>query len=80
MDYSHNLIMCHLLILTTVAPPNTADIGTDEKASVFGNGRYCESYIPYKTLIGNWKWAAVLGEAVLGRAVLGGGGETVFRF
>ena len=36
----------------TVAPPppNTADLGTNEKAAVFGNGRYWESYITYKTL------------------------------
>ena len=32
-------------------PPNTADLGTDEKAAVFGNRRYWESYITYKTLI-----------------------------
>ena len=26
--------------VNTVVPPNTADLGTDEKASVFGNRRY----------------------------------------
>ena len=37
---------------TTVAPPlNTAGLRTDEKAVVFGNRRYWESYITYKTLI-----------------------------
>ena len=30
---------------TTVGPPNTADLGTDEKATVFGNRRYWESYV-----------------------------------
>ena len=53
-------------------PPHTADLGTDEKAAVFENRRYWESYnITFKrTLFGTWKWAPVLGGAVLG----GGGG------
>ena len=29
-------------------PPNTADLGTDEKATVFGNRRYWESYVTFK--------------------------------
>ena len=40
------------IVDTTVGPPNTADFGTDEKAAEFGNRRYWESYITYKTL--NW--------------------------
>ena len=35
----------------TDVPPNTADFGTDEKAAVFGNRWFWESYITYKTLI-----------------------------
>ena len=30
---------------STVGSPNTADLGIDEKAAVFGNRRYWESYI-----------------------------------
>ena len=29
-----------LYIYTTVGPPKTADLGTEEKAAVFGNRRY----------------------------------------
>ena len=65
--------------MNTVVPPNTADLGTDEKAAVFGNRRYWESYNnlkkPYLEL-GNGRryW----GEAVLGGAVLGGGGGRLY--
>ena len=59
----------------TVVPPNTADFGTDEKAAVFGNRRFWESYITYKTLIWDLEMGGGIGgggEAVLGGAVLGG--------
>ena len=63
----------------TVAPPpsNTADLGTDKKAAVFGNRRYSESYyITYKTLIWDLEMGGGIGvEAVLGGAVLGGGDD-----
>ena len=39
------------IYIYTVGPPNTANLGTDEKAAVFGNRRYSESNITYKTLI-----------------------------
>ena len=54
----------------TVGPPNTTDLGTDEKTAVFGNRRYSESYITYKTLI----WDLEMGGAVLGGGGIGGGG------
>ena len=60
--------------------PNTADLGTDEKATLFGNRRYWESYIcNQKTLI----WGLEMGGGIWGEAVLGGlvmGGTTVQRF
>ena len=66
---------------TVALPPrNTADLGTDEKAAVFGNRRYWESYITYNTLIRDFEMGGGIGgrrywgEAVLGVAVLGGGG------
>ena len=46
---------------TTVGPPNTADLGTDEKAAIFGNQRYWESYITYKTLIWDLEMGGVIG-------------------
>ena len=54
----------------TVKPPNTADLGTGEKAAVFRNLRYWESYITYKTLI----WDLKMGRGIGGEAVLGRGG------
>ena len=51
-------------------PPNTAGLGTDEKAAVFGNRRYWESYITYKTFI----WDLEMGGGISGEAVLGRGG------
>ena len=50
---------------TTVGPPNTSDLGTDEKAAVFGNRRYWESYITYNTLIWDFE---------MGGGIVGGGG------
>ena len=47
----------------TVAPLNTADLGTDEKAAVFGNRRYSDSFITYKTLI----WDLEMGGGIGGR-------------
>ena len=58
----------------TVKPPNTADLGTGEKAAVFRKRRYWESYITYKTLIWDLKLGGGMGAVVLGGAVLGGGG------
>ena len=52
-------------------PPNTADLGTDEKVAVFGNRRYWESYITYKTLI----WDLEMGGGIGGRRYGGGGGQ-----
>ena len=61
------------LLLEYSRPPNTADLRTDEKAAVFGNGRYWESYITFKTLIWDLEvGSGIGGEAVLGGAVLGG--------
>ena len=51
------------------SPPNTADLGTDEKAAVFGNRRYWESYITYKTLIWDLEMSGGIGG---GGAVLEG--------
>ena len=51
-------------------PLNTADLKTYEKAAVFGNQRYWESYITYKTLI----WDLEMGGGIGRAAVLGGGG------
>ena len=57
----------------TVKPPNTADLGSGEKAAVFRKQRYWESYITYKTLIWDLKMGGGIGRAaVLGGAVLGG--------
>ena len=70
----------HLYIQSPLPPPpNTADLGTDEKAAVFGNRRYSESYITYKTLL-EMGGGIGRGEAVLGGAVLGGGGGTTVVF
>ena len=62
---------------STVPPPNTADLGTEEKAAVFGNRRYWGSYITYKTLNWDLEMGGGIGggEAVLGGAVLGGGDD-----
>ena len=46
---------------------NTADLRTYEKAAVFGNRRYWESYITYKTLI----WDLEMGGGI-GRGGIGG--------
>ena len=55
---------------TVPPPPNTVDLGT----AVFGNQRYWETYITYKTLIWDLEMGGGIGgEAVLGEAVLGGG-------
>ena len=51
-------------------PPNTADLGTDEKAAVYGNRRYWESYITYKTLI----WDLEMGGGIGGGDGIGRGG------
>ena len=54
-------------------PPNTADLGTDEKAAIFGNRRYWDSYIiTYKSLI----WDLEMGGGI-GGGCMGGGGTTV---
>ena len=63
----------------TVGPPpppqcNTANLGTDKKAAVFGNLRYSELYIITKPLFGTWKWAVVLGGGGIWRGGIGGGG------
>ena len=49
--------------VSTVVPPNTTDLGTDEKAAVFGNRRYWESYITLKNLI----WDLEMGGGIGGR-------------
>ena len=87
LKYLKNIVFLTVTVYTLVQsppppPPNTADLGTDEKAAVFGNRRYCESYITYKTLIWDLEMGGGIGEgeAVLGGAVLGGavlGGATV---
>ena len=48
-----NPTVYNLLNLQVQSPPspNTADLGIEEKAAVFGNRRYWGSYITYKTLI-----------------------------
>ena len=46
-------------------PPNIADLGTDEKEAVFGNRRYWESYITYKTFI----WDLEIGGGIGGMTV-----------
>ena len=53
-------------------PPNTADLGTDEKAAVFGIalGVIYNLQNPYLGLGNVWRY---WGEAVLGGAVLGPG-------
>ena len=43
------------LVLDTVKPLNTADLGTGEKAAVFRKRRYWESYITYKKSIPDLK-------------------------
>ena len=63
-------------------PPNTADLGTDEKVAVFGNRRYWESYITYKTLILDLEMGGGIGGRRYweGRYSIGGdgiGGTTV---
>ena len=58
----------YTLSLQPPPPPNTADLGTDEKAAVFGNRRYWELYITYKTLI----W-----DLEMGGGIGGGGWVTV---
>ena len=54
----------------TVAPLNTADLETEEKAAVFGNRRYWESYITYKTLI----WDLEMGGGI------GGGDDCTYIY
>ena len=44
-----------IIVSNTVKPLNTADLGTGEKAAVFGKQRYWESYITYKTHIWDLK-------------------------
>ena len=60
---------CNSQERTTVAPPppNTAELRTDKKVAVFGNRRYWESYIIYKTLI----WDLEMGGGI-GRGGIGG--------
>ena len=59
-------------------PPNTADLGTDEKAAVFGNQRYWESSITYKTLIWDLEMGGGIGGGGgIGRGGIGGGGGYV---
>ena len=57
-----------LLIIYTVKPLNTADLGTGKKAAVFRKRQYWESYITYKTLI----WVLEI-DGGIGRAALSGG-------
>ena len=63
-----------MLLYRTVIPPNTADLGTDEKAAVFEkpavNGK--ESYISKKNLIWDLKMGGGMGGAVNRGAVWGG--------
>ena len=59
----------------TVKPPNTADLGTGEKAAVFRKRQYWESYITYKTLIWDLKMGGGIGRGGIGGG--GGGGGTV---
>ena len=68
-----NIVSFISCITHTVVPPNTADLGTDEIAAVFGNRRYWESYITYKTFIWDLEMSGgIKGEGVLEGAVLGG--------
>ena len=71
-DYTVYKCYCYIItpymvnvIVLYVVPraPETADHGTDEKAAVFGNRQYWESYITYKTLI----WGLEMGGGIGGR-------------
>ena len=53
----------------TVKPPNTADLGTGEKAAVLRKRRYWESYLTLKTHI---IWDLQMGGGIGGGAVLRG--------
>ena len=62
------------LLSGTVAPPpppTTADLGTDEKAAVFGNRRYWGPYITYKTLIWDLEMGGGIGGGGIGRSGIG---------
>ena len=63
----------YIIIYSRPPPPNTADLGTDEKAAVFGNRRYWESYITYKTRIWDLEMGSGIGLGGSGIG-LGGGG------
>ena len=69
--------MIYLIILQSTPHPNTADLGTDGKAAIFGNRRYWESYLTYKTLIWDLEMGGGIGGGGNGRG--GIGGTTVFR-
>ena len=69
---SHDPAFNRSCVSTVVPPPNTADLGTDEKAAVFGNRRYWESYITLKNLI----WDLEMGGLYLSGGVGGGRGDS----
>ena len=58
------------MLLSAVKPPNTADLGTGEKAAVFRKRRYWESYITYKTLIWDLKMGGGIGRGGIGETTV----------